>query len=73
MTVVHMLASTQTGVVVGAPHAPPPPIWWHSPWPHEPHDTQAPPVHCGPVVVVVLVVVVVVVVSQTPPLQTSPL
>jgi len=61
----HVVVSMQTGVIVGAPHPAPPPLLWHSPWPHEPHTSQAPVMHGGPVVVVVLVVAVVVVLIGT--------
>ena len=57
----HVLVSIQTGDIPGAPHPAPPPDLWHSPWPHEPHASQAPVTHGGPVVVVVDVVAVVVV------------
>ncbi len=58
---VHVVASTHTGLVPGAPQPPPPPEAWHSPLPHEPHGVQPPVVHGGLVVVVVVVGAVVVV------------
>jgi hypothetical protein len=60
---VHAVVSMQTGDMKGAPHPAPPPDLWHSPWPHEPHASQAPVTHGGPVVVVVVDVATVVVVT----------
>jgi hypothetical protein len=54
---VHAVVSMQTGDMKGAPQPAPPPDLWHSPWPHEPHASQAPVIHGGPVVLVVDVVV----------------
>jgi hypothetical protein len=61
VVVPHVVVSMQTGDIPGAPHPAPPPDLWHSPWPHEPHASQAPVMHGGPVVVVDDVVVTVVV------------